>query len=172
MQKHLQSKFSQNKFFLNNVRRLKLWFALFILVIVVPPVLAQKANFGGLTLGSNKTAGTLAGSTGGNTSLPAIVSNSDRNGNKCLGFADPTPDHILVLQENFPRLRLRVDSGGADTTLVVEGADGSIRCGDDTGSTKKDASLTDTDWQAGSYKVWVGSTIPGLRRDYTLTVRQ
>lgn len=132
-------------------------------------VVAQ-SGFGTLTLGAEKTSGVLNGSTGGTTSLPAIVSNSDRNNNKCLGFGDPTPDHILVLQKDVPRLRLRVDSGGADTTLVVQGPNGTIRCGDDS-STSKDASITDTDWQAGNHKIWVGTATPGVRRDYTLTVR-
>jgi hypothetical protein len=135
------------------------------------PVLAQSANFGTLELGPDKTSGTLSGTTGGSTSLPAIVSNSDRHNRKCLGFGDPTPDHILVLKQGFARLRLKVNSDGADTTLVVQAADGTVRCGDDSGN-NKDASLNDTDWQAGPYKVWVGSAVPGVRRNYTLTIRQ
>jgi hypothetical protein len=132
------------------------------------PALGQ-ANFGGLTLGANKQAGSLTGSTGGSTSLPAIVSNRDRTNHKCLGFGDPTPDHILVLQQNVPSLKLRVNSG-SDTTLVVQGP-GGVRCGDDSKG-GKDASLTDTDWQAGTYKIWVGTVTPGERRDYTLYIRQ
>ena len=134
------------------------------------PVLAQ-SNFGELTLSANKQSGTLTGSTGGSTSLPAIVSNRDRNNHKCLGFGDPTPDHILVLQQSVPNLKLRVNSGGSDTTLVVQGAQGEVRCGDDAKG-GKDASLADTDWQAGTYKVWVGTATPGVRRDYTLYIRQ
>ena len=140
------------------------------LLLLHIPAVAQNANFGKLTLDSNKTSGTLQGSTGGSTSLPAIVSNSDRSNNKCLGFGDPTPDHILVLQQAVPRLRLRVNSGGGDTTLVVQGPNGVIRCGDDS-SRSKDASITDTDWQAGTYRIWVGSATPSTPRDYTLSVR-
>ena len=133
------------------------------------PALGQ-ANFGSLTLGAEKQSGTLTGSTGGSTSLPAIVSNRDRNNNKCLGFGDPTPDHILILQQNISSLKLRVNSGGGDTTLVVQGPR-SVRCSNDS-KAGKDASLADTDWEAGTYKVWVGSTTPGVRRDYTLYIRQ
>ncbi len=140
------------------------------IVLGALPALGQ-SNFGSLTIGGNKHSGTLSGSTGGSTSLPAIVSNHDRNNNKCLGFGDPTPDHILVLQQNTPRLTLRVDSGGSDTTLVVQGP-GGVRCGDDSKAGNKDASITDADWQAGTYKIWVGSATPGVRRDYTLYVRQ
>lgn len=133
------------------------------------PVLAQ-SNFGGLTLGNDKQTGTLSGSTGGSTSLPAIVSNYDRNNITCLGFGDPTPDHILVLQQNFPTLNLRVNSGGSGTTLVVQGAR-DVRCSDNSATRRKDASLSDTDWPAGTYKIWVGTAAPGVRRNYTLSVR-
>ena len=133
-------------------------------VLGVLPALAQ-SNFDGLTLSASKQSGMLTGSTGGTTSLPAIVSNRDRNNHKCLGFGDPTPDHILVLQQSVPSLKLRVNSGGADTTLVVQGGQGEVRCGND-------ASLSDSDWQAGTYKIWVGTTTPGVRRDYTLYVRE
>ena len=139
-------------------------------VLGAVPALAQ-SNFGGLTLSASKQSGTLTGSTGGSTSLPAIVSNRDRNNHKCLGFGDPNPDHLLVLQQPVPSLKLRVNSGGGDTTLVVQGTQGDVRCGDDSKG-GKDASLTDTDWQAGTYKIWVGTATPGERRDYTLYVRQ
>jgi hypothetical protein len=134
------------------------------------PALGQ-SNFGGLTLGAGKQSGTLTGSTGGSTSLPAIVSNRDRNNNKCLGFGDPTPDHVLVLQQNMPNLRLRVNSSGGDTTLVVQG-ERDVRCSGNAKMGGKDASLTDADWQAGTYKIWVGTAAPGIRRDYTLLIRQ
>ena len=153
------------------MKRLK-WGSLLGLVAVLSavPVGAQSANFGSLTLSADKPAGTLTGTTGGSTSLPAIVAGSDRNNNQCLGFADPKPDHILVLQQKLPRLKLVVSSSGADTTIVVQSATGEVRCGDDTGP-KPDASIDDTDWAAGTYKVWVGSKAPGVRRDYTLRVR-
>jgi hypothetical protein len=133
------------------------------------PALAQPANFGTLTLTAKDASGVLSGSTGGSTSLPAIVSNRDRHNNNCLGFADPKPDHILILQQPFSRLKLSVNSGGGDTTIVVSG-NNTVRCGDDSGS-GKDASLEDTDWQPGTYQVWVGSMEPSARRNYRLTVQ-
>lgn len=141
------------------------------LFLAVGPAFGETSNFGTLTLNAGKAIGSLSGTTGGSTSLPAIVSSSDLHSNPCLGFGDPTPDHILVLQQNFPKLKLQVNSSNSDTTLVVQGADGSVRCGDNIGS-RKDASMVDTDWAAGSYKVWVGTVNPGVRRNYTLTVRQ
>lgn len=149
---------------------LKLSGVLGLMVFVATPVLGQTANFGSLTLNAEKTTGMLTGSTGGSTSLPAITSNRDRHKNPCLGFGDPTPDHILILQQPFSKLALRVNSGGFDTTLVVQGPNGVMRCGRDTGP-KKDAGITDDDWSAGSYKIWVGTADPGVQRDYTLTVK-
>jgi hypothetical protein len=143
----------------------------FLAILAALPGIAQPANFDNLELGENKTSGILTGSTGGSTSLPAIVSNRDRHNQKCLGFGDPTPDHILILKQNFSRLRLKVDSDGADTTLVIQGADGTVRCGDESKGSQ-DASITDTDWQAGTYKIWVGSGVPGVRKNYTLSIRQ
>ncbi|NJP11498.1 MAG: hypothetical protein HC866_20135 [Leptolyngbyaceae cyanobacterium RU_5_1] len=134
------------------------------------PAVGQDTNFGKLALGADRTSGVLTGSTGGSTSLPAIVSNSDLHSVKCLGFGDPKPDHLLILQQDFPNLSVRVNSGGSDTTLVIQGPNGVVRCGDDMGS-NKDASITDTNWKAGKYKIWVGTSAPGIQRDYTLTVQ-
>lgn len=148
-----------------------MWSSLLSLTVALvagPVVAGQDSNFGTLTLGGGKASASANGNTGGTTSLPAIVSNRDRNDNSCLGFADPTPDHILLLKNDFAKLQLRVNSGGDDTTLIVQGP-GGVLCGDDTGSSK-DASLSANGWKAGSYRVWVGNAAPGSRRDYTLVV--
>jgi len=142
-----------------------------IMLALLPLVAtAQESNFGKLALNTGNPSGTLTGSTGGTTSLPAIVSNRDRNNKPCLGFGDPRPDHVLVLQQPFPSLSVRVRSS-TDTTLVIQGPDGTVRCGDDASSNKKDALVTDSNWQAGTYKIWVGTANPGTQRDYTLTVQ-
>jgi pectate lyase len=146
------------------------WLSL-ALLLTAAPALAQTSNFGTLTLNSTKTVGTLNGTTGGSTSLPAITSNADRDNNKCLGFGDPTPDHILVLQQKVQDLTLQVSSDDSDTTLVVQGPDGVVRCADNIVS-RKPVAIRDTEWQAGSYQIWVGTINPGVRRNYTLTVRQ
>jgi hypothetical protein len=140
----------------------------------VAPVLAQSANFDSMTLSSgfSPADGTVRGYTQGSFSLSSIA-NRDRSNNLCVGFADTTPDHILVLQQNFSQLTLQVNSGGGDTTLLVQGPnDGTVRCGDDTSRTNTDASIQDTGWQAGTYRVWVGAFESGVRHDYTLTVRE
>lgn len=133
-------------------------------------VLGQESNFGKLALGPSKTSGTLRGTTGGATSLPAIVSNTDHHNQKCLGFADPKPDHLLVLQQPFENLSIRVRSATTDTTLVVQGPDGTVRCGDDLGS-NKNAIIVDQGWRDGTYKIWVGTATPGVRSNYTLLIQ-
>ncbi|HEY9636160.1 MAG TPA: hypothetical protein V6D14_22330 [Coleofasciculaceae cyanobacterium] len=142
-------------------------------LISATPVLSQRAaNFGTLTLspGFAPKAGRAIGSTGGSYSLSSIA-NRDRNKNPCIGFADATPDHIMVLQKDFPNLSVLVNSQGQDTTLVIQGPDDqTVRCGDDTGSSK-DASVTDS-LKAGTYKIWVGSIESGQRLNYTLGVRE
>lgn len=144
-----------------------------IATIATVPVLAETANFGTLTLsrGTASPTAILRGSTGGSYSLSAIA-NADRHNNKCLGFATPTPDHIIVLQQNFNKLTIQVNSGGKDTTLLVQGPNtNTVRCGDDTGQ-NKDAGVVDSSWEAGSYKIWVGSLEPGVKSNYTISVQE
>jgi hypothetical protein len=130
--------------------------------------LAQ-ANFEAFKLGDKKTA-SVGGSTGGSTSIPSITSGSDRAGNKCLGFGDSNPDHIMTLTQAVNKLSLKVNSSGRDTTIVIQGPEGELRCGDDTGS-KKDASYSGTNWAAGTYKIWVGSMESGSRGNYRLNAQ-
>jgi hypothetical protein len=157
----------------STIRRFK-YLNLLVLAAILgaTPVLAEQANFGSLTLsqGFSPSAGVTNGFTGGSYSLAAI-SNSDRAGNRCIGFASPTPDHIMVLERDFPKLTVKVNSGGADTTLLIRGPGGTVRCGDDTGS-DKDASIQDNNWKAGRYSIWVGSLEEGARRNYTLSVTE
>ena len=141
------------------------------MMLTMKSTTAQPANFRSLTLNSDTTSGMMMGSTGGSTSLPAIVKNRDRSDRPCLGFGDPNPNHVLVLQQPVAKLRIRVDSGGADTTLAIAGPNGVIRCGDDSSSGNKDASIEDTDWSPGTYQIWVGTVQPNTSRDYRLIVR-
>ncbi|MBV6626624.1 MAG: hypothetical protein KI793_27415 [Rivularia sp. (in: Bacteria)] len=142
-------------------------------VIISNPVTANNSFFGKISLSPNSESvkKTVTGYTGGSYSLSA-VSKRDRNRNLCIGFADPKPDHILVLEKDFPKLNIKVDSGGSDTTLLIVGPDkNTVRCGDDTG-TNKDASINGSDWKAGTYKIWVGSFKARNRRTYKLSLQK
>lgn len=141
-------------------------------VITVNPVMANNANFASMSLrpGFDTSKSIVSGYTGGSYPLSAI-SNRDRDRKLCIGFADPRPDHILVLEKDFSNLRFLVDSAGADTTIVIQGPDDkTIRCGDDTGR-KKDASIEGKDFKAGKYRIWIGVFNPGTRVNYTLSVQ-
>lgn len=140
--------------------------------LIASPVLAQRANFGNLTIAPGFPAGSaqIAGQTGGSYSLPSIA-NSDGNKRPCIGFASETPDHILVLEKDFPNLTLQINSRGKDTTLLIKGPNNTIYCGDDTGL-RKDASIEATNLKAGRYEIWVGSIEASQRWNYILTVRE
>jgi hypothetical protein len=149
------------------------WLLAIITAITATPVIAETANFGTFKLSTNfnPAQGAVQGFTGGSYSLSAI-SNRDRDQKACIGFGDPKPDHIMVLEKDFSQLTIQVDSKGNDTTLLIQGPDEkTIRCGDDTGKSK-DASISDRNWKSGTYRIWVGTFNPGVKLDYTLTVEQ
>ncbi|MEH2401607.1 hypothetical protein [Nostoc sp.] len=149
------------------------WLLAILTAITATPVIAETANFGTFNLSTNfdPAQGRVQGFTGGSYSLSAI-SNRDRDQKACIGFADPTPDHIMVLEKDFSQLTIQVDSNNNDTTLLIQGPDKTtIRCGDDTGKSK-DANVSDRNWKSGTYRIWVGTFNPGVKHDYTLTVEQ
>jgi hypothetical protein len=149
------------------------WLLALITTITATPVIAETVNFGTFKLSTNfnPAQGTVQGFTGGSYSLSAI-SNRDRDQKACIGFADPNPDHIMVLENEFSQLTIQVDSNNTDTTLLIQGPDKTtIRCGDDTGKSK-DASVSDRNWKSGTYRIWVGTFNPGVKQDYTLKVEQ
>jgi hypothetical protein len=149
------------------------WLLALLTAITATPVIAETVNFGTFKLSTNfnSAQGTVQGFTGGSYSLSAI-SNRDRDQKACIGFADPNPDHIMVLENEFSQLTIQVDSNNTDTTLLIQGPDqNTILCGDDTGK-RKDASVSDRNWKSGTYRIWVGTFNPGVKQDYTLKVEQ
>jgi hypothetical protein len=153
------------------------WFQRFVLgglltLVGTVPALAQNANFGSITLGGAALSGAVQGSTDGSFALTNITGR-DQAGNICAGFAASSPDHILTLQQDFASLTVQVDSGGNDTTLLIQGPnDNTIRCGNDADRRNLDALVQDGAWPAGTYRIWVGAHEQGQRHSYTLTVSQ
>ncbi|MEB3268979.1 MAG: hypothetical protein VKJ09_10610 [Leptolyngbya sp.] len=140
-----------------------------ITLVSVAPVLAQTANFGSLVLSTFPARGqSVDGRTAGSYALSNIAT-TDKDGNLCVGYGDVNPDHILVLENDFPSLTLTVDSG-EDTTLLIQGPnDNTIRCGQDISRSNPDADISDENWPAGTYRVWVGTHNQGQRHSYTLS---
>jgi len=78
------------------------------------------------------------------------VRGSTRTG-PCVGFIGERPNHTLVLQEDFPYLRIFARSSG-DASLVVEGPAGRL-CNDDFDGLNPQVS---GDMPAGTYYIYVG----------------
>lgn len=136
--------------------------------VAIFPSGAQDSHFGSIAFPEQTSA---QGYTGGTTSLPAVLGNKDENENLCLGFGDPMPDYILILDRDVDRLQLQVDSGGRDTTLLVRDIEEeTLYCADDTDS-GVDAGMTLDHGSSGRYKIWIGTSEPGKRWDYTLSVQ-
>lgn len=134
--------------------------------------LAQRNSLNNLNLavGSEQTKKVVTGNTGGSYSL-ASIANSDRNGNPCMGYGDPQPDRIVTLKGDFARLKVQVNSGGNDTTLLIKNVEErTIRCGFGQNGTK-DAVIEDSNWKAGTYQIWVGSVTPNMRSPYRLSIQ-
>lgn len=134
-------------------------------------VLAQRNSLNNLILavGSEQSREIVTGNTGGSYSL-ASIANSDRDKNPCMGYGDPQPDHIITLKGDFARLKMQVNSSGNDTTLVIKETETqTIRCSFGQNG-NKDAVISDSNWSAGTYHVWVGSVAPNMRSPYRLNI--
>ncbi len=131
---------------------------------------AESPNSGEIVISQAQPRGTVNGSTVGFWALTNLA-RRDRHGYLCSGFADINPDHDLILQDDFDQLTFQVNSGGNDTTLVVQGpTDEVIRCGEDSDRRNRDAQIIDSGWLAGRYRIWVGAHHQGQRYSYSLTV--
>ena len=137
---------------------------------VIPAIAREPKSNLILATGFDRAAAIAIGHTGGAYSLASIV-NQDKHGNPCMGYGDPKPDHSMVLENDFDRLSLQVDSGGKDTTLVIKGPDNDFRCA--FGQKQiRDALVQDQNWKQGHYDIWVGSMQPTRRSPYRLSIQQ
>lgn len=145
---------------------------LMLATILTVPALAKPSNFGSVSVapGFKPAAKNMTGYAKGAVALHKVVGDRDRNNNRCMGYGSPEPDHILVLNGNFSRLKLQVKSG-KDTTLLLKGPGNQLFCADDTAK-GQDAGLTAQKLKAGKYRVWVGTSEPGQRYRYTLSVAE
>lgn len=150
------------------------WFLITGLTLI-PAIaaMAQRPNQDNLILAvdSSQTSAVVTGSTGGGYSLAAMI-NRDRNGNPCMGYGDPEPDHVMILENEFSQLSLKVNSRGSDTTLIIKGpGKNNVRCGFGKNN-RRDALVKDSQWAPGKYEIWVGSVSPNQRSGYRLSIQQ
>lgn len=121
----------------------------------------RRGNFDEVRLRSGFSPATreVRGRTGGAVDASEL-------GEGCEGWIARRPDHIVHLRSTFDHLRLFAASD-ADTALVVRTPDNRWLCGKDGNG--DDGQVTEDDWQAGRYLVWVGGPAEGEAAAYTLS---
>ena len=139
--------------------RLALWLLGASLGVLVAPV-------------EQAVAEQYSGRAGGRTSIPDAIAGTptDRTGQPCVGYASFQPNHEIALPAGSPRLRLQVTSGRDDTTLAVQGPDGTVLCGDDPTPGNPGAVVEIVDPSPGNYRIWVGSFSPGVQPYYQIEI--
>lgn len=75
--------------------------------------------------------------------------------NGCTGYAAPNPDFQFTIAAPMPLLRVFIDAGSADTTLIIGRTDARTWCADDTYGMNPGVDIVNA--QPGVYNVWVGS---------------
>lgn len=115
-----------------------------------------------LTPGFTPTPQTSTGTAGGpfeaSTRSPA-----------CRGWIGAVSNHTLNLSQPFTNLRLIVNAP-RDTTLVVQLANGTYLCDDDTGEGMNP--LVQAAFPAGLHRVFIGSYQANTQTSYTLAVTE
>lgn len=124
--------------------------------------LAQ-SNFGTMQLSRGFTPDPMVASGTSGGAMAASNMNSS-----CTGWISSTPDHILAMNTAFPFLRVFAQSD-SDTTLVIQGPNGSVWCNDDTYDRNP---AIENAFPAGMYKVWIGSYQQGQNASYQLKVTE
>lgn len=92
-------------------------------------------------------------------------------GEGCRGWLTRQPDIIVHLSDASNLLRFYVTAGDDDTTLVVNAADGTYHCNDDSHN-GRNPTVDIQNARAGQYDVWVGSYQQGVRANGVLHVTE
>ena len=143
-----------------------LWLsALFLSFIPLTPIVAESAEKITLRDRLEPNLIYLEGMSGGEIEAEEVVDTEDTATGFCNGFIDRKPNHVLILKDFFEFLKIEVDSP-TDTTIVVEGP-GGVWCNDD--STNADPAM-EGQWQAGKYKIWIGSYLEETRNYYRIKI--
>lgn len=108
-------------------------------------------NFGEINLASGFTPDpqVIAVRSGGSLNAESLSPS-------CRGFISEAPDVRLHFEAGSLPLIISV-AASADTTLVVNGPDGSWYCDDDTGVNGLNPMVRFNDPKPGRYEIWVGT---------------
>jgi hypothetical protein len=94
-------------------------------------------------------------------------------GGTCVGWVAQAPDYRVNWTAGSGQLPLIFSvASDADTTLVINGADGSWICDDDGGNEGMNPSVSIQNAPSGQYDVWVGTYSQGELQDSTLHVSE
>ncbi len=88
----------------------------------------------------------------------------------CTGFATAAPDFNFTLTSADAFLRVFMDAGNDDTTLIINKPDGSWVCADDVYGVNPSIDFNGA--QPGLYNVWVGSYRSNVRARGTLGITE
>lgn len=87
------------------------------------------------------------GNAGGLTDASTLSS-------ECRGYIAATPNHLLTATAAFPSLRIAINGGNTDVTLVVQRPDGSYLCNDDFEGLNP---LVEAPFAAGEHRIYIGT---------------
>ena len=136
------------------------------------PVLADVSNLSTLILekGFDSSKSFVMGYISGTFSLANIAAIDSQN-RPCLGYGSANGDHLLILKNDFPKLKLSVQSEEHGTTLLIKNnKTKTVICGFGENN-HKDAEIQSDNWTSGEYEVWVGSIEPGRKIAYRLSAQ-
>lgn len=147
----------------------QLLFAPLSLACLAVPAAAQdttlQANYGEVELEAGFTPDPRVISLRAGGSIAASAARSD-----CRGFITDAPDVRLRYDAGSFPLIISVGSD-SDTTLVVNGPDGTWYCDDDSGE-GSNPSIRIENPQAGRYEIWVGTYRAGATQDARLNISE
>jgi hypothetical protein len=136
-----------------------------------------QAGGGGLDYNAQPNYGTVS-LQGGFTPDPYNVSlraggnlAAQNLSSSCRGMITSAPDVRLNFSAGSLPLVISVNSG-SDTTLVVNGPDGSWYCDDDGGVNGLNPALRWNSPQSGRYEIWVGTYSSGSSQPATLSISE
>jgi hypothetical protein len=126
----------------------------------------SQANFGYVTMGPGFTPDPVNVNV-----VSGGVFNARNMGlpSGCIGWVTRTPDYIVRFTGYTQRLRFFVQSQ-ADTTLVINAANGTWHCNDDAVGRNPVVDIIGA--QPGQYDIWVGSYRQGERAVATLSMTE
>lgn len=140
--------------------------AMAAVLLVAGPATAQNA---GLTANSGEIS--LSSGFVPDPVRVSLVSGGSINGGElpgaCVGMISDAPDFELTYDSNGGPLTFRTQSGG-DTTLIINGPDGSWYCDDDSGG-GVNARVRFGSAPSGTYDIWVGAIGDGAATTLLIT---